>query len=216
NTTLGLFVVIMLLNGISVLVNSFSYKLNKRYYWEAKSRKKGIRTYSLGERYQIAENIQTCRVNSFSYKLNKRYYWEAKSRKKGIRTYSLGERYQIAENIQTCRFVNGVVLSVGILNMIASVSLILDNFVQSMFYRNMAVLTFNYSTVVYGFVIPVVIYSYNDSWKFELNRLRRKVFDSRKTVPVHMSIKSTLGKETHVEQARHGDHYFTMLQKDLR
>ncbi|KAK6024208.1 hypothetical protein OSTOST_09986, partial [Ostertagia ostertagi] len=83
-----------------------------------------------------------------SYKLNKRYYLEAMSRKEGIRAYSLGERYQIAENIQTCRFVNSVVLWVGFLNTIASVSLIVDNFVQSMFYRNVAVLSFNYSTVV--------------------------------------------------------------------
>uniref|UniRef100_A0A0N4WUP4 Ycf1 n=1 Tax=Haemonchus placei TaxID=6290 RepID=A0A0N4WUP4_HAEPC len=45
-----------------ILVNSLNYKLNKRYYWETMSRKRGIRAYSLGERYQIAENIRACQV----------------------------------------------------------------------------------------------------------------------------------------------------------
>ncbi|KAK6022707.1 hypothetical protein OSTOST_11581, partial [Ostertagia ostertagi] len=51
----------MLLNNVGILANRLNYKLNERYYLEAMSQKRGIRAYSLGERYQIAENIRACR-----------------------------------------------------------------------------------------------------------------------------------------------------------
>uniref|UniRef100_A0A7I4Y3I3 Serpentine Receptor, class E (Epsilon) n=1 Tax=Haemonchus contortus TaxID=6289 RepID=A0A7I4Y3I3_HAECO len=174
NSTIFLFVVIMVLNNIGVLVNSLNYKLNKRYYWETMSRKRGIRAYSLGERYQIAENIRAC------------------------------------------QFVNHTVLWVGFLNMIASIALIVNNFDVSIFYRNVAVLIFEFSIIIYGLVVPVVIYCHNESWKIELNRLRHKAFTSSKTVPFSVSVKSTLGSETNVERANHADLYFIMLQKDLK
>ncbi|PIO69864.1 hypothetical protein TELCIR_08301 [Teladorsagia circumcincta] len=56
-------VVVVLANSFAFAVNAVHYKLNKRYYWEAKSGLDGIRKYSLGARYQIAENIRICHTS---------------------------------------------------------------------------------------------------------------------------------------------------------
>ncbi|VDO64908.1 unnamed protein product [Heligmosomoides polygyrus] len=149
-----------------------------------------------------------------NYRLNMRYYKDTMNPKKPGRAYSLGGRYQVAENIRASRFVFYTVLWVGLLNMTSTLSLIVDNFNVTMFWRNMAVLSFNYSVLVYGIVIPVVMYWHNEKWKAELKYLLTKFRTTGKPKLDFISVKSTLGAETHVEPQLHAGLYFDMLRKD--
>ncbi|KAL6733333.1 hypothetical protein Aduo_003985 [Ancylostoma duodenale] len=153
-------------------------------------------------------------VNKINDNINKRYYFETMNNNATRRSYSLGERYQIAENIRVCKFVIHTVLCIGLLNMISAVSLIVDNFEVSALVKNVAVFTFNYSVIIYGFIIIVVIYWHNEGWQAEVRELTRRWSSDRTTHPEFVSVKSTLGNETHVEQLQHARHYFDMLKRD--
>ncbi|KHJ96734.1 Sre G protein-coupled chemoreceptor [Oesophagostomum dentatum] len=62
-TTYGHVGAVFVVNTIAIAINKFNVDTNKRYYSETMSNKT-TRTYSLGERYQIAENIKFCESSS--------------------------------------------------------------------------------------------------------------------------------------------------------
>ncbi|KIH44575.1 hypothetical protein ANCDUO_25399, partial [Ancylostoma duodenale] len=59
--TYGHFAAVMVVNTVAILVNKINDNINKRYYFETMNNNATRRSYSLGERYQIAENIRVCK-----------------------------------------------------------------------------------------------------------------------------------------------------------
>ncbi|CAJ0606801.1 unnamed protein product [Cylicocyclus nassatus] len=57
---------VLVVNSIAIAVNKFNIDTNKRYYYESMqcNRSNTTRIYSLGERYQIAQNIKVCKLCS--------------------------------------------------------------------------------------------------------------------------------------------------------
>ncbi|VDK59755.1 unnamed protein product [Cylicostephanus goldi] len=130
------------------------------------------------------------------------------------RTYSLGERYQIAQNIRVCKFIFHTVIWIGLLNVISALCLLVDDFEMSIYYRNIIVIIFNYSLLIYGITIVIVMCWYNDGLRAELQKLREQLCCTSKTHPEFVSVVSTMGYEAHVHQRQHAALYFNMLKKD--
>ncbi|WKX94768.1 hypothetical protein Q1695_011773 [Nippostrongylus brasiliensis] len=161
----------------------------------------------------IAVNFISVIANTVNRRVNLRYYFESMSRKRDIRAYTLGERYQMAENIRVCTSIARVIQSIGILNIISTLLLVVDNFDVPIVYKNLVVIGFNYSILIYGFLIALVMYRYNDEWQSEVRRILARHRIGRMTES-SLSVKSTLGTETHVDKQMHTSLYFSMLQKD--
>ncbi|PIO63364.1 hypothetical protein TELCIR_15036 [Teladorsagia circumcincta] len=128
--------------------------------------------------------------------------------------YSLAKRYQISENIKTCKRFKILVLSVLGFNMICIGAVVIDNFDVTIFIKNMANTVLNYSVLMYGFTMPVVMLFYNELWRKELKRISQKICPGQEDNHPTVNVKSTFGKVMMVNTAEISQRHFDMLRKE--
>ncbi|PIO66689.1 hypothetical protein TELCIR_11588, partial [Teladorsagia circumcincta] len=117
------------------------------------------------------------------------------------------------KNIQVNRF-KVLVLSIMGFNMICIGAVVIDNFDVTIFVKNIANTVLNYSVLMYGFTMPLVMLFYNELWKKELKRIVKKICFGRENTHQAVNTKSTFGKDMIVNTAESSQRYFEMLQKE--
>ncbi|KAK6027966.1 hypothetical protein OSTOST_05999 [Ostertagia ostertagi] len=109
---------------------------------------------------------------------------------------------------------NKVVLSIMFFNFVCIATTVVDNLNVTIFVKNISNIVFNYSALMYGFIMPLVMLCHNELWQNELKRLIEKIHRNRVHDDATVHIKSTFGKEIMVDSIEHSQRYFEMLRKD--
>ncbi|KAK5978141.1 hypothetical protein GCK32_000422 [Trichostrongylus colubriformis] len=99
-------------------------------------------------------------------------------------------------------------------NCICIGTIVIDNLDVTILVKNIANILFSYSSLMYGFVMPLVMLYHNEFWQTELKRIIGKARHNRVNDDPTVHIKSTLGEEIMVDSIEHSERYFEMLRKD--